>query len=239
MLVSLGVTALLMGVVGGPHCVAMCGAACAGMGRAAGAHQGRAILSFQSGRLLGYTLLGALAGASMQGLGWLTLQSAALRPVWSLLHVAAAVLGLVLLVEARQPVWLEAAGRSVWARVRGSGLAASAGMGPCATAGTLGILWALLPCGLLYSALLVATLAGSAAGGAGVMAAFALGSGVSMTLGSLFWLKLLPQRGASAALQGQWGVRVAGALLTTSAVVALWLAYAHDAAPWCAVPAAS
>jgi hypothetical protein len=48
---------------------------------------------FQLGRLAGYSALGALAAASMQGLGWLSVQSAALRPVWSLLHVAAALLG--------------------------------------------------------------------------------------------------------------------------------------------------
>ena len=33
---SLALTALLMGLVGGPHCVAMCGAACAGISQAAG-----------------------------------------------------------------------------------------------------------------------------------------------------------------------------------------------------------
>ena len=33
---SLALTALIMGLAGGPHCVAMCGAACAGMGQVAG-----------------------------------------------------------------------------------------------------------------------------------------------------------------------------------------------------------
>jgi sulfite exporter TauE/SafE len=33
---SLAMTALLMGLAGGPHCIAMCGAACAGIGKAAG-----------------------------------------------------------------------------------------------------------------------------------------------------------------------------------------------------------
>ena len=37
---SLALTALMMGVVGGPHCVAMCGAACAGIGQAAGDRRG-------------------------------------------------------------------------------------------------------------------------------------------------------------------------------------------------------
>ena len=85
-----------MGLVGGPHCIAMCGAACAGIGQAAGAQKTTAMWTFQAGRALGYAGLGALAAASMQGLGWMTVQSAALRPVWSMFHVAMAVLGLVL-----------------------------------------------------------------------------------------------------------------------------------------------
>ena len=92
---TLVVTGLLMGIAGGPHCVAMCGAACAGLGQAAGVRKNSAIFTFQAGRVIGYSLLGALAAASMQGLGWLTVQSTALRPVWTLFHVAAATLGLV------------------------------------------------------------------------------------------------------------------------------------------------
>ena len=161
-------TALLMGLVGGPHCVAMCGAACAGIGQAAGSRKNSALVTFQLGRILGYASLGALAAASMQGVGWLTVQSAALRPLWSMLHVAALVLGLVLLVQARQPLWLETAGRRVWRSVRK--LAAERGAGAPLVLGTL---WALLPCGLLYSALLVAALAGGVLAGAMVMALFA------------------------------------------------------------------
>ena len=115
---SLAITALMMGVLGGPHCVAMCGAACAGLGQAAGAQRGQALLAFQLGRLLGYSLLGAFAAASVQGLGWLTTQSAAIRPLWSLLHLAALALGLLLLAQGRQPVWLEGAARKLWGRVR-------------------------------------------------------------------------------------------------------------------------
>ena len=92
-----------MGLVGGPHCVAMCGAACAGIGQAAGPRKNTAILGFQLGRVVGYSALGAVAAASMQGLGWLTIQSSALRPVWSMFHVAAFLLGLVLLLRAQQP----------------------------------------------------------------------------------------------------------------------------------------
>ena len=205
----------------------MCGAACAGIGQAAGLRKNSALLLFQLGRILGYALLGALAAASMQGLGWLTVQSAALRPVWSMLHVAALVLGLVLLVQARQPVWLESAGRRVWRSVR----ALAAGWGGGAPL-LLGTLWALLPCGLLYSALLVAALAGGPLAGAMVMALFALGTSVSMLAGPWLWLRL---RGAAPG-DGQYGVRLAGAALAASAAWALWMGLVHDQVPWCLTP---
>ncbi|MDO8299588.1 MAG: sulfite exporter TauE/SafE family protein [Lacisediminimonas sp.] len=222
---SLAVTALLMGLAGGPHCVAMCGAACAGIGHAAGSRKNTAILGFQSGRVLGYSALGALAAASMQGLGWLTVQSAALRPVWTLFHVATFVLGLLLLWKAQQPVWLEQAGRKIWSRARS--LALGRGRGAPLV---VGVLWTFLPCGLLYSALLVAALTGSAVEGAMVMALFALGTSVSMTAGAWLWLRLGGQG------SGDWGVRLAGLALAASSVWALWMGFAHNAAPWCVTP---
>jgi hypothetical protein len=226
---SLAVTALLMGLVGGPHCVAMCGAACAGIGQAAGPRKQSALLLFQLGRVVGYSALGGLAAASMQGLGWLTVQSAALRPVWSLFHVAALVLGMVLLVQARQPVWLESSARKVWARARGFAGGAQGQGAPL----VLGGLWALMPCGLLYSALAVAALAGDVLGGALVMGLFALGTSVTMFFGPLLWLRL---RGSPVnPSSGQWGVRLAGAALALSSGWALWMALAHNAAPWCVV----
>ena len=48
---SLVVTAFLMGLAGGPHCIAMCGAACAGIGQAAAPRSTQAIGLFQLGRL--------------------------------------------------------------------------------------------------------------------------------------------------------------------------------------------
>lgn len=232
---SLAATALLMGLAGGPHCVAMCGAACAAMGRSAvvgSATSGtntRALWTFQLGRLAGYSAMGGFAAASMQGLGWLSIQSAALRPVWTLLHVAAALLGLMLLWQARQPVWLDIGARKVWSRIR----TATQGSSKAATAAAplvLGAAWSLLPCGLLYSALLVAALSPSPLDGAGVMALFALGSGVSLMAGPWLWLRL---RGPGS---GAWAIRLAGAALLASSVWALWMGLVHDTAPWCVIP---
>jgi sulfite exporter TauE/SafE len=222
---SLAVTALLMGLAGGPHCVAMCGAACAGIGQAAGASKTTAMWTFQLGRAVGYSGLGALTAASMQGLGWMTVQSVALRPVWSMFHVAMAVLGLVLLVKAQQPIWMEQVGRKIWVGARN--LALGHGRGAPLVVGAL---WTFLPCGLLYSALLVAGLTGHALDGALVMALFAIGTSVSMMIGPWLWLRL---KGNGS---GNLGVRLAGLILCASSVWALWMALAHDTAPWCTTP---
>lgn len=222
---TLAVTALFMGLAGGPHCVAMCGAACAAIGRSGDGRNTRSMWAFQAGRVAGYALMGAGAAASMQGLGWLSIHSAALRPVWSLFHVAAAFLGLMLLWRARQPVWLEHSARTVWTRVR----AATGGSGgrPGAGALVLGVVWSLLPCGLLYSALLVAALTGSMVEGAAVMALFALGSSVSLMAGPWLWVRLRTQG------SGEWAIRLAGLALLVTSLLALWMGLVHNTAPWC------
>ena len=222
---SLAMTALLMGLAGGPHCIAMCGAACAGIGNAAGARKTSALWSFQAGRLASYSALGAVAAASMQGLGWLTTQTAVMRPVWTLFHVAVMMMGLMLVVLARQPVWLDSTARSVWSRVRAFN--ASWGRGaPLA----IGALWAFMPCGLLYSAVLVAALSGGPLDGALTMALFALGSSVSLLIGP--WL-LLRLRGGG---RGEWGIRLAGLALAATSGWALWMGLARNTAPWCITP---
>ena len=222
---SLALTALLMGLAGGPHCIAMCGAACAGIGHAAGKHKMAAMWSFQAGRVLGYSALGAFAAASMQGLGWLTVQTAALRPVWTLFQVATFVLGLLLLWKAQQPVWLEQAGKKVWHLVRSRNSGQGRG-----TPLVLGVIWTFLPCGLLYSALLVAALTGNTVSGAVVMALFALGTSVSLMAGPWLVLRLGSQG------NGDWGVRLAGLALAVSSAWSLWMALARNGAPWCLPP---
>ena len=222
---SLALTALLMGLAGGPHCVAMCGAACAGLGQAAGERRVQALTAVQLGRLVGYSLLGALAAFSVQGLGWLTTQSAAIRPLWTLLPLAALALGVVLMLQARQPVWLDQSARRLWARVRRfherRGLLAPL---------VVGGLWALMPCGLLYSALMVAALTSHVADGALTMALFALGSSVSLWAGPWLWLRLQTLG------DGAWGMRLAGLALFAVSAWGLWMGLVHDQAPWCVTP---
>ena len=220
---SMAITALVMGLVGGPHCVAMCGAACAGIGRAAGARSTRALLGFQLSRMVGYAAFGAIAAGSVQGLAWLGTNTAVLRPVWTMFHVAALLLGAVLLWQARQPAWIENLGQAVWRKAR----PALTTLGPRAPV-VLGVAWALMPCGLLYSALLVASLSANALEGAAIMALFSLGTSVSLTAGP--WL-LLRLRGARS---GAWGMRLAGLALAVTSGWALWMGITQPTGLWCA-----
>lgn len=225
MSLTLAGTAFLMGLVGGPHCIAMCGAACGGVIRGVGARPVRGMWTFQGGRLLGYSVAGGAAGLAVQSFAWLSTQTAALKPVWTLFHLAVLLWGLVLLSQARQPAWVESAGRTVWGRIRP--MAQRRG-GLLAT----GALWAFMPCGLLYSALLVASLSGGLLEGATSMALFAIGSGISLGLAPSA-LRRLQEMGNR--LRKDWGTRIAGLLLAATAAWALWMDMAHRVAEWCGI----
>lgn len=219
---SMAVTALFMGLVGGPHCVAMCGAACAGIGRAAGERSTRALWSFQFSRMAGYALFGAFAAGTVQGLAVIGTNTIAIRPLWSMFHAAALLLGLTLIWRARQPAWIENWGQTIWRRARPvlNKLGTKAPF-------VLGAAWALMPCGLLYSALLVASLSANAWEGALIMALFSIGTSVSLTAGP--WL-LLRLRGAQS---GSWAIRLAGLALATTSGWALWMGVTNPTGLFC------
>ena len=238
MLWDLASTAFFLGLMGGTQCLVMCAAPCAaltGQARApaadvqvihwmprAGAVQRTA--SFHVGRLLGYGTAGSLAAYAMERLAWLSQNTAALRPAWTMLHVLILAWGFLMMLQARQPAWLEAAGRAVWAKVRP--LVERPG-GLFVT----GMAWALLPCGLLYTALLSAALSGSVLRGALCMVLFGIGSGIWLVAGPMVWRGLRARLNQAAS---SWGTRLAGAVLFGMGATALWMDVVHgQPAPWC------
>jgi hypothetical protein len=210
---ALATTALLMGLAGAPHCAAMCGAACTGIvrGCAGGTGQEVSTLSFHVARLASYAAGGALAAGSVSWLASQGAQVAILRPLWTLLQVAALALGLWLLVRGRQPAWIDnfgrgAAGRRViWMQ------------GP-AGAAAAGALWVALPCGLLQSALVVAALGSGPLEGALLMALFAVGSGLGLWLGPALWMRMAGRHAGRAQVLA---VRLAGLMLAGASAWAL------------------
>lgn len=228
---ALLLSALLMGLAGTPHCLAMCGAACT-VGSGGGRLRG--LLPFHLGRLLAYSAAGAVAAASVGSLAALGQAVAALRPLWTLVHIAALGLGLYLLWQGRQPGWMEGLGRRRSPSVaHRPGEAWQAIKGPARSAG-LGLAWVAWPCGLLQSALLVAALANTAAAGAAVMAGFALASAAGLVLGPALWWRLSRATGAAASTgSAQTAVRWAGAALAVASAWALGHGLWMRAVAWC------
>ncbi|CAN5154600.1 sulfite exporter TauE/SafE family protein [soil metagenome] len=242
---ALFASALMIGLAGGPHCVVMCGAGYAGITRG----KAKVMLSLQLGRLVGYSLAGALVAGSVSGLASLGDAAPLMRPLWTLLHVAAVALGLYMLWSGSVPGWLAELGRrgvvpggaapalvpadalvpanapaswpaNVAARADGSvPLRFFPRMAPSARAAGIGLCWAAMPCGLLQSALIVAALASGPVQGAGVMAGFALASGVSLWLGPSLWVRLGRLAGPVAA--STLPMRLAGGLLAAGSVFAI------------------
>ena len=211
-------SALLMGLAGGPHCVAICGAACTSFTQLP--EKPHAIKLYHLGRLCGYATLGGIATFAIQSIAWLSNYSSILHPLWTFFHVLVFFWGLLLLVYARQPIWVDQAGRKIWQHVKKLSLIQGGHF-------YIGMLWALMPCGLLYSALIIASFNGNPLGGALSMAAFAIGSSVSLFFAPWLWLKLKTN------LVEPYGMRLAGALLSGASAWAIWMELSHNTKVWC------
>ncbi len=247
---SLLLAGLMLGLGGGLHCAAMCGPL-------ARTVAGPGWVSFQAGRLVSYMLLGSLAGLMGDLMAWVSTAQSALRPVWTLTLVGVGLLGASWVVLGREPGWwsdgLLRAGRW-WQQRRGPSHAAGSDQRAAPQAlvrlhrtvtaegrtqwlsarpltlrgGLVGLFWAGLPCGLLYSAALIAWMSNSAWQGALVMLAFALGSGLFQ---ALVHAGRVPRTGGR---WQAWVYRGLGSLCIAWAVVGLWsLAQGHAPADFC------
>lgn len=221
----------VMGLAGLPHCAAMCAAPCIAVTRGGAAAQP----AFQITRVVGYAAAGALAAVSVGALREGLAFAPALRPLWTLLHLAALAFGLWMLATGRWPAWLQRTSgqhaapqqreqngswqRVVWVPLRSA----------CA-----GAAWIAWPCALSQSALLVAALGDNAAQGAAAMAAFAIASSPALWIGPWLaqrWRAVGAAGGALAA--AAWPVRAAGALLAAGSAWALGHGLWAQVVAWC------
>lgn len=235
------IAAFMAGLLGGLHCLAMCGGYVGAFAARPAAQtveilQRRSLLVGQTianvARITAYAVLGAFfgaAGGTALASEWVGLQRG--------LYVFANLLLLVLAAAI-------ATGRSPFGAVERLGLAlyrralpAAASMGrrpglPGRAA--LGFLWGLTPCGLVYGVLPVAMLSGGALDGALVMLAFGLG-----TLPNLLAAGMLTGGARRRFAAPAWRY-AAGALVAAFAFAGLYRALyvpgalAHG--PFCIVP---
>ncbi|WP_050466043.1 sulfite exporter TauE/SafE family protein [Herbaspirillum chlorophenolicum] len=137
------------------------------------------VLCYNAGRLASYAIAGALAGGIASGLlrgadvlGWLVpLQRAA----YIAANLILVLLGLYLTQWWSALVRIEHLGQALWARLQPLAMRLVPVDTP-AKALLLGSLWGWLPCGMVYSVLLTAMLAGDASSGALTMLVFGIGT---------------------------------------------------------------
>lgn len=198
-------SAFILGLLGGGHCLGMCGGLMGALTLAIPLEQRgrrlRLLLAYNLGRVLSYAATGLLVGV----LGW----AVATSPGATGLRVAAALL-LIAMGFYLAGWWsgltrIEQLGRGLWRLIQ----PVAGRLLPVSTvprALLLGGLWGWLPCGLVYSTLLWAASQGNAMHSGLLMLAFGLGT----------WPVLLATGLAadrSTALLRKRGVRMAGGLL--------------------------
>jgi sulfite exporter TauE/SafE len=217
-------SAALVGLLGGVHCVGMCGGIVGALGlglpESARRRFGAALpflLAYNAGRIGSY----AIAGAFMGALGVFALEMTALQHAQLALQALAGLfmigLGLYLGGWWFGLARLERMGGGLWRHLEPIGRR----LLPVRSTGQallFGVVWGWLPCGLVYSVLLWSLSAGSPGDGALLMVSFGLGT-----------LPTLLTMGAFAARLAHFtrriGVRrVAGALVLGFGLLTVWRA---------------
>lgn len=181
----------LIGLLGGTHCVSMCGGIVGALtvqvqtpgnrGRQWPIH-----LAYNFGRIATYTAIGGVLGA----IGSVGMLYDGVLPVQITLYVLANLmliaLGLYLTGFTRLLAPVERAGHTIWRRIQ----PLTRRFLPARSvrqALPLGLLWGFLPCGLVYSILATALVTGSATRGAGLMLAFGLGTLPNLMLAGMLF----------------------------------------------------
>ena len=229
--------AWIAGLLGGLHCLAMCGAYVTIV-------QGRATIPLEprrdvvagqaaahAGRVLTYVLLGTLFGAAGG-----TAFAQAFSPLQRGLYVAANVMLLLLawgIAHGRTaPSSLEALGLKVYSALAPAAGRALRGRG-IASRFALGALWGLTPCALVYGVLPLALLSGGAWQGALIMLAFGVGT-LPNLLAAGWALSRMKRRLEAKAVR--WA---AGAIVAVFALAGLWRALfvpaSLGAGPFCLI----
>lgn len=202
---SLLASAFALGLLALPHCGAMCACQFAAPWLNNPWH-------FQAGRLVAYTAGGVLAGGASAGMIHLAVKGLALFQAlnWMLMAVlvfSACLLlwrGQTLRTLVQEQVHLPPALRRKLGNMpQASGLHSL----------KAGLLWLLMPCGVLWAALMLAYLGSSAWQGAVLMAVFAVTSGVGLHLFASLRRRLAHHAGESVMLRTSGGLLLMGVAL--------------------------
>ena len=199
------ISAFLVGLLGGVHCVGMCGGIVSAVSVHLPQHKSNLnfLLAYNAGRILSYGLAGALAGlvgASSFFLEHILPVQEVLYAMSSLILIA---LGLYLAGLWHGVTYLENSGRLLW-KILQPYSKRYIPVQKISQAFMLGTLWGWLPCGMVYSILIGAVATGSALRGGLLMIALGLGTLPTLITMGLSAVKL------KSLLQNTWVRRVSG-----------------------------
>ncbi len=212
-------SAFLVGLLGGVHCIAMCGGIVGTLSFGVSPGNGRApwpyLLAYNIARISSYTLAGTLIG----GLSWLAgqwlevhLWQQGLQFVAGLFMLA---LGLYIAGWWRGLAKVEQAGGWFWRRIEPLGRRLLP-VRSVSQAFALGLLWGWLPCGLVYSVLIWAAASGSPLHGGVLLLSFGLGTLPNLLAMGAFALTL------RTLVQRAWLRQLAGGLIIGFGLLSLW-----------------
>jgi sulfite exporter TauE/SafE len=208
--------AFLLGLAASGHCLVMCGGITAALGMATARDaRGRLrpglLLGYQLGRITSYALAGLLLAGILGGLVSL-LDIESVRRTLRAVSALALLLGaLVAFGRLRDPGMNM--GRGLWPRLAPLGRR----LLPVQTlprSFAFGMVWGWMPCGFVYSVLLIATLQLDAAQGAFTMAAFGLGTAPALFIAACGAERLRGFASRPAARQLAGSVLLVSAMLT-------------------------
>lgn len=168
-------SALILGLLGGAHCLGMCGGLMGALTLAIPPERRQQrpllLLAYNTGRILSYALAGLLLGLA----GWLLSSGPLAILLRSLAGLLLICMGLYLAGWWSGLTRIEKLGRGLWHHLHPITKRFMPITSPW-RALLLGGLWGWLPCGLVYSTLLWAASQGDALHSAALMSAFGLGT---------------------------------------------------------------
>ncbi|MCP4407510.1 MAG: sulfite exporter TauE/SafE family protein [Gammaproteobacteria bacterium] len=219
--------AFLVGLLGSVHCIGMCGGIVGALTlglppatRNSAAAMLAYLLAYNIGRISSYAVAGMILGSLGQqfyALGDIGITGWISQWLSGLFMIA---LGIYLIGWTKVLAPLERAGTHLWRKIEPLGKRFL----PIKSVGQalgLGLVWGWLPCGMVYSVLVWAMMAGDALRGTQIMVAFGLGTLPMLLLmgGAARWLGSLVRK--------NWIRRTAGILIITFGLVGLLLPHAH------------
>ncbi len=170
---SVALSLFLAGLLGGLHCVGMCGGIIGAL--SAGGNGGQLRTALHVGRIVSYGVLGVIVG-SVGGMTamfdkWMPIQIG----VYVIANILLLMVGCYLLGWSKPMARVEGWGGKLW-RLISPLTRALIPLRTWPRALSVGLLWGFMPCGLVYGALAMALLSRSAIEGGAMMVMFGLGT---------------------------------------------------------------